>query len=361
MASRKGMSKIALEASIFDDGRSKWICCGSICVLSLLMRLACSTGLIASDDLWYSHYAQLITQHRYLPQLLHVALRYGLTIPVALAYWLFGIREWTTVLVPFLASVASIPVLMTVGWRMFGPRTGLMAGILFATFPLELRYATILVPEPVTVFYVLVAMLAYLYAESKGSLLLGLATGICLGAAYLTKEPALLVALALMIYVGMRRQWRVILGMALGLGMIVGLEHFYYLMRTGDLLFRLHAMAEHNRSTLALEANQNLFYRLVIAYPRRMLLPNMDFGVHSVFSLGLMALGLILFRVERFRLLLLWAVLPWLCLNFCSSSLTSYFVLPEAARYLDLVYPPLFLLAGAVLDRLTSERRGITL
>src|SRR5438445_9906224 len=60
-----------------------WPCFGAILLLSLLMRLACFTGLIGSDDLSYSYYAQQISTGHYVPEAniarIHFGLRYGVT------------------------------------------------------------------------------------------------------------------------------------------------------------------------------------------------------------------------------------------------------------------------------------------
>src|SRR6476469_8464927 len=125
-----------------------WTYFGFIVVAALLMRLACYTGLIASDDVGYSHFAQLIAQLHYKPELHHYALRYGLIVPLVALYALFGVREWPTILLPLVASTASVPAVMLIGNKLFGRRVALLAGLLVATFPGELQYATILVPEP---------------------------------------------------------------------------------------------------------------------------------------------------------------------------------------------------------------------
>jgi hypothetical protein len=49
-------------------------------------------------------------------------------------------------------------------------------------------------------------------------------------------------------------------------------------------------------------------------------------------------------------------MLPWIYLNFGTSSLTRYWVLPAGDRYLLFVYPPLFLLSAVVLIHLHSVR-----
>ena len=355
-------SAVHSHTMTFVEGEGRyWAYFGFIVVLGFLMRLACMTGLIASDDLGYSRYALLIAQHGYTPELHHFALRYGLTIPVAAAYGFFGVREWTTILIPVLASTASVPALMLIGRKLLGFRTALLAGVLIATFPVELRYATILVPEPVAEFYILVAVLIYLYRGYRHPVLVGFATGVCVGMAYLTKESALFVAPALLIDAGARRQWYIFLGIALGLLMIVAVEHSYYVALTADLLFRPHAMIQHNHSPMVLASNRHLWWRLLKAYPRMMILPNTDFGLHSLFSILLVIPACLVLAVEKWRLLLLWALLPWLYLNFGTSSFSHYLALPAADRYILFVFPPLFLLSAGALNHISSLRRRAAL
>lgn len=365
--------------SIFDDRLAWQISVGLIATLGLLMCLACFTGLIASDDLGYSGYAQLIgcghygsngvvysnygqllTHGLYGAEPLHFALRYGLVIPVAGIYRLFGVSEWTTILWPLIASVASIPLLMMIGKRLFGLRASLIIGLLFATFPIQLHLATILTPEPIAEFYILLGILFYLYKGERHHLILSFVTGICIGIAYLTKEPAIFVAPALMIDSVIKRQWRVIIGMVIGITLVITVEHIYYLTVTGDLLLRPHVMAQamvrYYLSPGGLDEIKDLFYRLIKQYPRMMVLPNMDFGFHSVFVLGLVAIGLFFIRDHRFRFPLIWTILPWLYLNFGSASLTSYIALPVAPRYIEFAYPPLFILSGAVIERCSSRQ-----
>jgi 4-amino-4-deoxy-L-arabinose transferase-like glycosyltransferase len=327
-----------------------------IVAVAFLLRLACFTGLIASDDLAYSHYAQLVAQLNYKPELSQFALRFGVIVPVGIIYKLFGIAEWTTILAPLLASTASVGMLMLAGQKLFGRNAALLAGVLLATFPADIRYATILVPEPIAGAFILAALLAYLYGGDGHPVRAGLVCGLLIGVAYLTKEPSLFVAPALMIDALVRRQWRVVFGIAAGVLLIAGLEHTYYLTVTGDLMFRPHAMAQHNSSSYMLNVNQHLRWRLFEAYPKVMLLPGKAFGLHSLFAIVLTIFGLSLLKAEEWRLPLLWAAVPWIYLNFGTSSLTHYWALPSGERYLLSIYPPLFLLSAEVLLHLNSAR-----
>jgi hypothetical protein len=337
-----------LERNDSIDRRTDWIALGILTILAGALRLACVTGLVGSDDLGYSGFAQAIANGIYRLQPHHFAIRFGLLLPVAVVYKLFGVSEWSTIALPLFASTLSVLLLAVIGQKLFGMRAGLMAGILYATFPVQLRYASILTPEPIAECFVLVAVLCYVCAENRPRFVY-FTSGIAVGVAYLTKEPALFVAPALLLDAVMRRRWQSAALVAAGVTAIVSIEHAYYLAH-GDLLFRPHAMAIHEASEMALAANSSLSYRLFKVYPRMMLIPGVDFGLHSIACLTLAAVSLMRGPLTRYRLLLAWAIIPWAYLNFGSSSLTRYFALPVAPRYIEFTYPPLMLMTGVGLS-----------
>src|SRR5437867_12806336 len=88
-----------LESSIAADTVNRvktegfyWRYFGFLVIAGFLMRLACFTGLIGSDDVvGYSHFAQLVAQLNYRPELHHGALRYSLIIHVRLLYRYVGV------------------------------------------------------------------------------------------------------------------------------------------------------------------------------------------------------------------------------------------------------------------------------
>lgn len=330
-------------------------------LLALLLRVACFTGLIASDDLVYSGFAQRIAEGRYALEYHHYAIRYGVILPVGLLYALIGVNEWSTIAVPLFASSLSVVLLALIGTKLFGIRAGLIAAVLLATFPLQLSLGTVLLPESIVECYVLLAVLVYVWTEDQAPLARGVLAGALIAVAYLTKEPALFIAPALLIDAALRRRWRQAFGIAIGVGTVIVLEHAYYLTIAGDLMFRPHAMALHNRYVTGGRGEAafefiSLGKRLFIEYPRMMLVPGKDFGIHSLAALVLSAVALLRLRHDRRAyFLLIWAVVPWLYLNFGSSSFTRYIPIPAAARYIAFTYPPLFLLSAWLLADLLSK------
>ena len=93
-----------------------------------------------------------------------------------------------------------------------------------------------------------------------------------------------------------------------------------------------------------------------------MLVPNADLGLHSSFALLLAAITLFRERLKGDVLLfVLWAVVPFLYLDFGSSNFRRYWALPLAPRYIDLIYPPLFILAAMTLVYWWFQRRALRL
>jgi hypothetical protein len=140
------------------------------------------------------------------------------------------------------------------------------------------------------------------------------------------------------------------------------LEVCTYRLTTGDFLFRPHLIAE---STVGyyryVDVPSPLVWRLLKAYPLMVLKPNLDFGLHGVAGLALAAMAFWLRRtlmLKHLWLLVLWFAIPALYLNFGSASLDRYVPTPEAPRYISLVFPPVFLLAGALLDSLSAKNRA---
>ena len=333
--------------------RDWMILAAGVFTIALIIRLFCFTGLIASDDLDYANHARQISQGTYGLQSYTSAVRYGVFIPVAAFYSLFGVHEWTTVAAPLIASSVAAMLLVLIAAQLGGWSVALIAGLLAATFPVDVRYASILVPEPFLQAILLTAALLFVIADKRNSGSLGICAGISLGFAYLTKEPAVFVLAAFIAYALWSRRWRLVCAVAIGFALVLAVETICYWLKSGDLFFRLHALAAHNSDVNdkgLREANDHLVYRLWQTYPRMMLMPNIDFGLHSVFVLGLSTVALLSRGLSKTtRLLLLWAAVPFAYLNFGTSSFSFYWALPAAPRYITVIYPPLFLLSAMLL------------
>src|SRR5262245_36325564 len=141
--------------------------------ISLFLRIICYTGLIASDDLVYARHAERVANHAYRLESYHMATRYGVFVPVGMLYRLFGVHEWTTVALPLIHSSLAAVLTAIIAAHLEGPAIAWLSGFLMATFPVELRYGTILVPEPFLQTMLLFAALLFVLAEKKNEAWLG--------------------------------------------------------------------------------------------------------------------------------------------------------------------------------------------
>src|SRR5207302_9036770 len=63
-------------------------------------------------------------------------------------------------------------------------------------------------------------------------------------------------------------------------------------------------------------------------------------------------------RGREVPLFVLWALIPLLYLNFGTTSFKTYIAMPVGDRYLELIYPPLFILSGALLAGVLNKKHG---
>ena len=325
--------------------------------VSLALRLICYTGLIGSDDLVYSTYAYRIAVGEYEIQPHRMVLRYGLLLPVATVYKLFGLSEWTTILVPIVASSITPAITALIAYMISGFTAAWIAGLLLASFPVETNFGSILVPEPLMQVLLLLGALTFIFAERRQSSKLGLLSGILLGLGYLVKEPSAFVVAAFVAYAVVKKRYSLACLISIGAAFVVMGEIAWHWIAAHDPLFRIHAIELHSESGMAVDANTLLSYRLFKSYPRMMLIPNMDFGLHSIIAIVGSAVALVYYRSTATALLVFWSTLPFLYLNFGSSSFQKFWALPVAPRYLMMVYPPLFLLTAGVIAHWASTKR----
>ena len=343
----------SFDNPIGDQEPRAWIpIAATLFLLALAIRLVCYTGLIGSDDLWYAAFARRIAEGSYQLVPHHFDIRYGLLLPTAATFRIFGVHEWTMVVVPLVASSLAVAFTALIALRLAGPVAAWSAGVLMATLPVDVRYASVLVPEPVLQAVVLGGAILFLAAERRRSDLLAAASGVLLAMGYLTKETGAFVAVAFFAYALLRRHWRLAGAFAIGVALVLTTEALWYWSQSGDPLFRFHALGTHNESDGAAGANGMLFWRLFKAYPHLMLIPNSNFALHSLVGLILAAGALVRPRLpDKVLFLVLWALVPFLYLNFGSTSTDRYWVIPAGARYIVLLYPPIFILAGITLAR----------
>ena len=346
------------------------------------IRVYAFAGLSGNDELSYAQRAYALSQGEYGQALYVFDSRIGYWAPVSLLYSLFGVSDLTTSLLPFLADLGSMALVIIIGRRLFGPMAGWLGGVLYAATPLVARMATTLRPGLSLGFWItLGALLLWLSLQERGQLsrrrILGLASGVALGIAWLCKEPAVFAVAALFAAtaaatLNLRRAAEVLLPVAVGLGVVIGVEMAVYAWRLDDPLYRLHAMQHTYEispdSFLAAGQGWGDILQRWLAGFWLMLLTSPEFGL--VFWLCLPISVAMLWRARsalaspeiRFVAFWLWGLLFLFC--FSTTSLKEYRPLILVPRYFAPLMAPAALLIAPWLQGLVAKppaRREMTL
>jgi hypothetical protein len=196
-------------------------------------------------------------------------------------------------------------------------------------------------------------VLCYLIARDRGGVRWWVISGLLIGLAYLAKEPALFIGGAMLLHMVWERRAQAALLFAAGVFTVGAVEHAYYYAAHGSIFFRSQSTQLWNLKEPSNIANlaRDLDYLILRKYPRLMIVPDLRFGLHSIACLIGAAAALWLKPRRWYGLVILWAVIPWIYLNFGSWSFEQYAPLPRDPRYLEFTYPPLMLLTGVVVSR----------
>lgn len=314
-----------------------------ILAIALLVRVACFQGMVGLyDDVGYAEFAHQMATGTYEPppptNYGTFGLRWGIVAPTALAYRLFGINDVSIALYPLLCSLAGIVLLYLFGRRLFDERTGLLAALLLAFFPLDIQYATRLWPDLPFSLLGWTAVYLFLRVDPDGTgaawdrLAGPFLVGLVLGLSYLTKSTGvfflLLVGLMSLWRMGERRRilWRYAF-VLVGFFLVWGAETGYYAMAAGNPFYKAFVIETgynlHPTFSGAFYKGARLVSRLTYEFVVMLLISFLSFGLY--YWLVLIGAVYLLVRRDRasyFPLFLL--LFMYLLLNFWSTSFKSY-------------------------------------
>ena len=182
----------------------------------------------------------------------------GTFLPVAIPLRLFGKSEVALSLWPAACSLLGVASLAGLAAMLLGRTSGLFAGFLYATYPGDVFFSTVVMPDAIQAgwfsFSMFLIGLAYHGGEDRRVMTLACA-GCALGVGYLARTNA-----AFLVPVGVsaigsclllwRREslWRLLRDGAAylaGVAAVMGMEGMAYLLSTGDFFHRFHVVGSH--------------------------------------------------------------------------------------------------------------------
>jgi 4-amino-4-deoxy-L-arabinose transferase-like glycosyltransferase len=354
----------------------------AILLIALAARWVAFRGFAASDDADYARLAWAVAQGQIPPDELgapfHYPTRLGVLMPVGGIFLLFGVHEWTLLLLPALMSAASLVLAYALARVFFSHTAGLVAMLLYAVLPIDCQFATWLLSDVPGAFWAGAGVLAvYLgsSAETTGrKVLAGAIAALCFGVAWITRTqvaqlaPFIAAALALWTWRDRRNAWMALV-LAAGCLLVVGAEGWLYLRTRGDFLFNFHAAermyAEHRQwyftegGVYGWEPGRygfGLARRLLKTGPSEIFL-NPNFAFVPLVALTA-ALHVALWRRREFLFPAAWFLWAVLIFNFGSASLKRYEPLPWINAYLVPIQMPAVVLAAGWLTWMLSVSAG---
>jgi len=349
---------------------------------AVFIRLYFFIGLNFADDTWYVFLANQILEGNF-----HAGdiggLRLMMIFPLALSFKFFGISNASAVLYPFLCSLGTIGIAYAIGKLLFDLRTAHLAIILMTVYPLNVIYATWIMPDVPVDFFLGLSVLLFLSAYKmrfslafKRKRLLLWLSGLFIGVAYLANVRSLVVFFALGPWaivwlfkekgnkVRLRRTFFSLVLIVAGFLAIIAAEGLYHWKKSGDIFLSYKKVAEYytdKNGFLREGVNNSLNF-----YPQLMF--NRDSRLHFLglnrpliyglyFYLFLLSiLGLIYFREHKAFIPLWWFVAIFAYLQFGSMSLKEYIPIHRLDRHLTVVTIPMVLCCAAFLSRMLPER-----
>jgi hypothetical protein len=337
---------------------------------ALLLRVYDFQGYTDSDPRHYSFLADELSKG-----VLHIPhipeddaapvfyVRPGVYFPVAMLIRVFGLSEFTLVAYPFVISLLSCVLAYFFARKLLSPLEGLIAFALLALLPFDVQIASKLLPDAVAAFWANLALYLLWRAVDTASLKAGASlavlSGVLFGISWLCKESVVylvpfVIVLALFGEGGfsLKGRFSLLVLLAIGSLSVLGGELFFYFVKTGDALFRLHE-TERNylvTSVWFFDSASPLYgwgeggylkavlKRILYTGPRNIILCSSFLYLPLLALLGVAWGAFVGVRRHVHVMVLIWFAVLVLMFNFMSSSFSSYKPLIIYDRYL---YPVL--------------------
>ena len=325
-------------------------------IAAIAVRALLFTGLTGEDDHFLISIAHDLDTGKYEFKAHHQYTRLGILIPLAITG---RITHWNPDLFPlygFVCSIGLVILTYAIGRRWFSPQVGYVSGMVMAFFPNDIHFAgAVHVDVPSTFWCVLAIFLLWPGRPGQKDQLLprsilwrGVAAGLSLGLAYLTKEMILLMLPWLAIWFLRDRISRGrLVWMAVGLAAVVAAESAFY-AAAGAEEGALHRAASILGGTTpeAVTGLHTPIERWLWAYPRITIVPNGYLGLlYPLMAAAIIAL--LAQRAKGWGFLIGWWAVTWAFIAWTPGSLDP----PRPAlnvtpRYLEMIAVPAALLIG---------------
>jgi len=347
----------------------EWWALGLILLINAALKWKFFCGLVEADDFSYALYSFSLYR---IPMPWDMSmdfrvLRLAFIFPVAMLFRFLPPTELVAVIFPMAASFGTIVMVFLIGKKLYGVHAGIFAAFALATFPSDVIYGTMLLPDIIVPFYLGLTVWTFLNGidgVSKRPHAWFAASGVSMFLAFIARENSYYFLVFFLPFAFNKKSWK--RGMylsAVSFTVAVLLLYGFYFIKSGDFLFNLH-VAQHYRDPLIesgyIPPNERnwfvLFYMMLpVLYSKmvgRLLLASGLFGY--IFYPGVAA---VIYTTVKYTMKKKYLQLtaPWLFLliylylDFGTVSFTSYQMMRKLDRFLLTLTPAMALCYGVAL------------
>lgn len=335
----------------------------AILVFAVILRLIFFSGVGGSDDVLYTSYANQLSKDNFNFPATHHGTRLGILYPVGFLYALFGVTEFSSNILIFVTSIAGILLAFYFGKEFFSEEVGLIAAFLLSFFPLDVVFATKLLPDMPSAFFMSMGVFFFLLAEKNSSALKSkinyTLSGLSIGVAYMIRESAILIILFFLAYALFYRKFKLNYFLVFaGFAVVFIIESFIFLANTGDFLYRLHSLTSYYPTVVELDEffGRGSFPVSLFHFPYIMF-TSVQFGIFFPFILIAIFYNLKT-RNKKSYPFMIWFLSLLVYLSFGTVSFTEYLLFAAIPRYLMVItFPSMILLAVFLSDKAALMRK----
>ena len=316
-----------------------------IMLFALAVRLVFAPHLAGDDDLSLAGSAIGILRHGFTVPGGNYGADYGMIVPLAGVFGVFGVGIPQLDLLPMIAAIGGIYVVARIGALMFDPVIGLIGAAAFACFPMAVQYSTLFFPDLPQGVVLGLCFLCVLHTQGGGGRATwwAVAAGAWYAYGYEVRIDSFFMGFVLLAATAFGYlPWRQLFVAAAVTGGLVGIEFAIFAKVTGHPLY--HAMLEQRDANEVLAPDMN--YRNMITYPKVMFLTPYEAGLHF-YLLVAASVRAVLRRNRAALMLLVWVAIFLIWLMFGVDPFHHPIQLkPQLGRYLLEICVPMSVLIG---------------
>lgn len=230
-------------------GRRVEFVIAAVLLVAVLTRWLAYTGFFGSDEVTYTESAFKLLRGDWTVDEYVGANRLGVNLPMAGFAWLLGKTEFAASLYSILCSLGEVALVTWVGYRMFGVRSALFAGLLMATLPAHVHVAGRLLADAPLCLTISAAFVLFYEADVRRWPLGFFLAGVCAGLGFWIKPATLFVFGVFLVYPLLVRRFNLHwLWMVVGLAVAMTANGLMFQELTGNFWFVIDVMRERRAS-----------------------------------------------------------------------------------------------------------------